>query len=677
MYFEREKTGKRGRHLRSVVLCVLAIAFTMVYVLRLGDLQILNYEIYSTKASASNSQKVKVKAARGEILDRYGRPIAINRDGYDIVLDKSYLPENNDINKTLITLVNLLTEYQLSWRDELPITTAKPYEFDIEEDSEFNESNVNFMRSKLKLNHYATAENCVDAMIEKYELEQYVNTDLFRTLLGIRYTMDAEDFSVSYPYTFAHDISENVRTKLKESSDSLKGVTISSVPVREYVDDTIAPHIIGTVGPIYAEDWEGFKAKGYSLDDTVGKSGVELAFEEYLKGADGYNRIVKNADGTVETIVETEAVPGNTVMLSLDLNLQKTAQSALKQVILDINKTQPSATAGAMAVVDIHTGDVLASATYPTYTMTEYEEDYESLIKDKRLPLFNRAFNGTYQPGSTFKPGVAATGLTLGKITKDETIYCSSIYNINGMSFRCMGYHGSETVVDALSHSCNVFFYELGNRIGISSLNSYCRKLGLGVKTGVEIGESAGVLSGPEYAQQINAPWYIGDTIQSSIGQLYNLFTPLQLATYTATIANGGTRYQTRLLNQVKSYDLTQTVKSSDPIVAAETELSKDALDTVKQGMLSAALDGTAASVFGKYTIEVGGKTGTAQNQGDDHGVFISFAPYDNPEIAVAIVVEHGLHGYVTAPAVKSIYDTYFFSKSEPETVANIGTLKQ
>ncbi|MEE1144094.1 MAG: penicillin-binding protein, partial [Acutalibacteraceae bacterium] len=214
MYFEREKTGKRGQHLRSVVLCVLAIAFTMVYVLRLGDLQILNYEIYSTKASASNSQKVKVKAARGEILDRYGRPIAINRDGYDIVLDKSYLPENNDINKTLITLVNLLTEYQLSWRDELPITTAKPYEFDIEEDSEFNESNVNSMRSKLKLNHYATAENCVDAMIEKYELEQYVNTDLFRTLLGIRYTMDAEDFSVSYPYTFAHDISENVRTKL-------------------------------------------------------------------------------------------------------------------------------------------------------------------------------------------------------------------------------------------------------------------------------------------------------------------------------------------------------------------------------------------------------------------------------------------------------------------------------
>lgn len=676
MYFEREKTGRRFKNTRSAALCILAVAFTAVYVFRLGDLQILNYDIYNVKASASNSQKVTVKAARGEILDRYGRPIAINRDGYNIVLDKSYLPENEDINTTLCTLVELLSSNGLEWRDELPMTNSAPYDFDISENSEFSETNVSSMRSKLGLNHYATAENCVDAMTEKYGLGKYENTQLFRTLLGIRYTMDYEDFSVSYPYTFAEDITENVRALLKESSDSLKGVTISPVPMREYVLDDLAPHLIGTVGPIYAEDWAELKEKGYALDDRVGKSGVELAFEEYLKGTDGVNRVVRNDDGTVSTIVEREAVPGNTVMLSIDIDLQRTAQSALAQVIGDISKTQPNANAGAMVVVNVHTGDVLASATYPTYTMKDYEEDYDRLLDNSLKPLFNRAFYGTYQPGSTFKPGVAAIGLTLGKVTKTESIFCSGVYTLSNMNFRCMGYHGSETAVDALSHSCNVYFYELGNRIGISSLNSYCRKLGFGVKTGVEIGEASGTLAGPDYAKAIGASWYVGDTVQAAIGQSYNLFTPLQLATYTATIANGGTRYKTRLLNRVKSYDLMTTVKGSEPEIAAQTGLDEDAVNTVKQGMLSAALDGTAASVFGNYRLEVGGKTGTAQNIGDDHGVFISFAPYDDPEIAVAIVVEHGLHGYSCAPAVKSIYDAYFFSQVQQDSVNQIGLLK-
>ena len=673
MYFEKEKAKKSIKHIRSVALCIIAVVFTAVYVLRLGDLQILNYEIYNTKATASNSQKVKVRAARGEILDRYGRPIAINRDGYDIVLDKSYLPENKDINTTIVTLLDLLKKNSTTWRDELPMTNSEPYEFDT---SKFTQTDVDSMISKLGLNHYATADNCLAEMIERYELEKYKGTNLFRTLLGIRYTMDHEDFSVSYPYTFSEDIPENIRSVLKESSDSLKGVTINVVPVREYVENEVAPHIIGTVGPIYAEDWEDYKAKGYALDARVGKSGVELAFEEYLKGTDGVNRIVKNDDGSIETIVEKEAIPGNTVMLSIDLDLQKTAQKGLQQVIMDINKTSPTANAGAIVAVNVHTGDILASATYPSYTMEEYEKDYDKLLDNSTKPLFNRAFDGTYQPGSTFKPAIGSIGLTLDKITKDETISCSGIYEYGGMKFGCMGVHGSETVVEALSVSCNSFFYELGNRLGITNMNTYCRRLGLGVKTGVEIGESSGVLSGPEYAAEINQPWYGGDTIQSAIGQLYNLFTPLQLATYTATIANGGTRYKTRLLNQVKSYDLSHTVKDSTPEVAAQTELSKDALDTVKRGMLSAALDGTAASVFGDYSIEVGGKTGTAQNLGDDHGVFISFAPYSDPEIAVAIVVEHGLHGYTCAPAVKAIYDSYFFSKVSTASVTQVDTLK-
>lgn len=673
MFFEKEKQKSGGKYTRSIVLCVLAAAFVFVYVLRLGGLQIIDYSYYHGQANLQSAQKVAIKAARGEILDRYGRPIAINRNGYNIVFEAAYLPSEK-LNDTILMLAELLQNNGDEWRDLLPMTQTAPYVFHDEDTAD--EDDVSRLKSELGLNHYATEQNCYDAMVERYDLQDYGETDR-RLLMGVRYTMDLEDYSVSYPFTFAEDISEKARSVIKESSASLPGITVENVPVREYAVEDIAPHLIGTVGPIYAEDWEELKEKGYSYNDRVGKSGVELAFEDYLRGTDGVKRVIQDADGnTVETVVEQEAIPGNTVMLSIDLNLQRVAQEALENVILDMRSKGTGATAGAVVAVNVRTGELLASATYPTYTIQQYNENYETLVQDSSLPLFNRAFNGTYQPGSTFKPGVAAIGLTTGKITPTESIYCSGIYQFSNIPFRCMGYHGSETVVDALMHSCNTFFYETGNRLGINTLNSYCRLLGFGVKTGVELPESEGILAGPDYAKSINATWYPGDTVQAAIGQSYNLFTPLQLATYTATIANGGTRYQTHLLHQVKSYDLTKTVQDQTATVAAETGLSTSALDIVKDGMLAAALDGTASSVFGNYRIDVGGKTGTAQNPGDDHGVFISFAPYENPEIAVAIVVEHGLHGYTTAPAVKALYDAYFFYENEAEPVESVGTLK-
>ena len=381
-------------------------------------------------------------------------------------------------------------------------------------------STMSRLKSELGLNHYATEQNCYDAMVERYDLQDYGETDR-RLLMGVRYTMDLEDYSVSYPFTFAEDISEKARSVIKESSASLPGITVENVPVREYAVEDIAPHLIGTVGPIYAEDWEELKEKGYSYNDRVGKSGVELAFEDYLRGTDGVKRVIQDADGnTVETVVEQEAIPGNTVMLSIDLNLQRVAQDALETVILDMRSKGTGATAGAVVAVNVRTGELLASATYPTYTIQQYNENYETLVQDSSLPLFNRAFNGTYQPGSTFKPGVAAIGLTTGKITPTESIYCSGIYQFSNIPFRCMGYHGSETVVDALMHSCNTFFYETGNRLGINTLNSYCRLLGFGVKTGVELPESEGILAGPDYAKSINATWYPGDTVQAAIGSI-------------------------------------------------------------------------------------------------------------------------------------------------------------
>ena len=661
MYFEKPKYKKESKYLRSTVSIVLVIAILLVYVIRLFGLQVVGYSYYHRKSNITSAQSVRIKAARGEILDRYGRPIAVNREGYDIVFDASYI-SMSQINKTIYSLVKLLQQNGDEWRDKLPISEKSPYKFTKSESSD----EVTALKNKLELNHYATAQNCVDTMLEKYGLLGY-GEKMQRTLMGIRYTMDAEDFSISYPFTFATDISEKTRSVILEQSASYAGVTIEESSVREYVADDIMAQIVGITGPIYAEDWDELKAKGYSYSDYVGKSGIEQAFEDQLRGIDGEKKVLTDSKGNAtEVVISKEPQAGNTVMLSIDLTIQRVAQKSLENLIHSLPNDKIYPTSGALVALDVNTGELLAAANYPTYTLNQYKNDYESLANDPSNPLFNRAFYGTYPPGSTFKPVVAATGITTGTIKPDDEIYCSQYYNYyRGMTFRCMHYHGGLDVVGALSKSCNYFFYDTGRQIGINTLNKYCMRAGLGVKTGVETGESEGVLAGPAYAKSINTVWNPGDTLQASIGQSYNLFTPLQLATYTATIANGGTRYASTLLHRVKSYDLSTTVLDKTATVAAKTGFTKTAIDTVKKGMLSAAFEGTASSVFGDYPIQVGGKTGTAQTIGDDNGVFISFAPYKDSEIAVAIVIEHGQYGYKAAPVVKDIFDAYFFSKNE------------
>lgn len=648
------------------MICVLAIILA-AFSGKLAELQIVNAEEYLAQADTSDHRTLTVTAARGEIIDRYGRPLVVNREGFNIVFDAAYI-KMSSINETIVMLTDLLTEREQAWTDKLPLKVTGPYDF-----SDDMDYSIGVMKSKLGLNDYATSQNCFDAMVSRYKLQGY-DSSVQRIIMGVRYSMEIGDFSISLPFVFAEDVDSKTVEIVEENSDMLPGVVIKAATFREYSDPEVAPHILGTTGLLTADEWNSVKDSGnYSMNDKIGKSGIELAAEKYLKGTDGKIAIVQSPDGEItSTKVVQQVVAGNTVQLTIDKNLQKVTQNALKDAIDKINeKSRLTSKNGdvpgaAVVVMEVETGEILASASYPNYSMDDYVNSYEKLSNDKNNPLFNRAFYGAYEPGSCFKPAVALIGLQTDTITPSTTITCNKVYRrFTDYQPSCLGRHGSITVSTAISKSCNCFFFELGYLLGIDTMNKYCRQLGLGVETGVEIGEATGILAGREYSEKMGRPWNPGDTIQAAIGQLDNNFTPLQLAQYTATLANGGTRYKAHLIKSVKSYSLDKTIKNDFTSVLNNTEIDKNAYDAVKEGMLRVTEEGTARATFANYPIKVAGKTGTAQSSsGVDNAVFIGFAPYDKPEIAISIVIEHGLHGSSIAPVAKSIFDAYFYNTS-------------
>ncbi len=641
---------------RIIALSLIIVAVIVAYSSRVFQLQITDRDFYLAQANGITHRTAVIKAPRGEILDTYGRPIAVNRDGYNITFNRAYIDMDN-INNTISVLTGYLKGKDIPWIDELPVKKGSVV-FDGED------SEIVTLKNKLGLNSYATAQNCFDSMIKRYELEG-VEASLQRTIMGVRYTMELKDFSVSLPYTFAEDVGDEVMTAIYETKSEFQGVEITTVPMREYMDGNIATHLIGTVGSIRAEEWESYKKKGYSYNDTVGISGIEYAYEDFLRGKDG--EITYKLDSTgniISSEVTKEAVAGNTLILSLDKTLQLVAQNSLEKLIKELNSKNSEITSGSVVVANVKTGNVLTAANYPSYTMKEYEKNYSKLVTDKNMPLLNRAFQGVYPPGSTFKPAVATIGLQLNKITAGETLYCSSVYRyFEDYQPVCMGYHKYVNLTGALSVSCNCYFYELGRRIGITDMNKYCLQYGLGSNTGIEIPESTGVLAGSDYSESIGSTWSPGMTLQAAIGQSDNMFTPLQLCMYTSTIANNGVRYKASLLKKVMNYSLTKTVYEYEPTILNKINFSKSVFSTVKEGMLSVTTEGTGSSIFDDYDIKVGGKSGTAENAGGDHSVFVAFAPFDSPEIAVSVVIEHGLKSYVSASLVKEIFDEYFLKQ--------------
>ncbi len=642
----------KKRQTTLTVLSILMAILLIIYTARVYSIQIINGDKYSSNKKGSSASRTAVlKAPRGEILDSYGRQIAANRDGYNIVFNKAYI--GDDINDIILSLSNLLTEKSVEYKDRLPLNTNLPYSF------KEGESTDKLIKT-LELADYATSDNCFTRLVERYELEKYKLQEQ-RIIMGVRYSMEIEDFSISYPYTFAEDIPTELMRKISESNFLLQGVSVEVVPFRYYPDTSLAVNLIGTVGPIYEEDWAGgenYKARGYAFDDKVGKSGIEYYAEKYLRGVDGEITYYLDEEGNiVDKEITKKAVAGKTVMLTLDAKMQRTVQDALATTVKDLQSQGGTARAGAAVVIDINSGGIITSANYPTYDTATMSENYDALLADPSNPLTDRAFQGVYPIGSTIKPIVAAAALENSHLSHGEVIFCKQTYDyFEDYTPQCMHFHGNMNLTTALSRSCNYFFFDLGRRVGALTLTDYYKQFGLGVKTGVEVNDSAGILVEP------TSNGFGGDTLQIAIGQM-NAFTPLQLANYVATFANGGTHYKATLIDKIVSYDMKQTFDDCKPTVLNTVKLKENTIASIKTGMLSVTVDGTGQAALGDYPIKIGGKTGTAQVNGKaDHSTYIVFAPYDNPEIAISVVLEHGASSFGAGSLVRQILDSYFFS---------------
>lgn len=672
--------GKKTANVRLITIIAVTAVLFSVLAIRFAQFQILETDAIAAQAKQSEEKTISVEAARGEITDRYGRVIAGNSMSYSVIIRRGSFPSGSDGEKrieVILRMCNLLAANNEPLALSLPLNTDS-------ENPQFlpdRDGDVAKLKTLLKKQPYATAQNCFDTLVERYDLTGLSAADA-RRVMGVRYEMEIGGFSSYRQITIAKNITMATITAIKEQNELLPGVYIAAVPERTYYMPDVAAHIVGYTGPIYAEEYAELKTQGYALDDIVGKGGVEKMMECFLRGTDG-TTVTHSDDPETAVTRAKDPIPGATVVLTIDGNLQKTAQESLEETIKKIaEKGQyagnqgADADAGAAVVIEIATGEVLAAANYPTYSLEDLLNDYNAVLNAENQPLFNRAFQGTYPPGSAYKPLVALAALQSGTVTPSTRVTCTHKYTYyDDYQPKCLGTHGSISLEHALAVSCNFYFFEVGRQTTIQVIENYAKSFGLGEKTGVGLPEASGIAAGVTYRSSIGQKWVPGDTLQAAIGQGDNLYTPLQLANYIATICTGGVRYQPRIVKQVVSKDGAETLVADEPEIAATVELDPKNIEAVMKGMLSVTLDGTGAGVFRNYPIKVGGKTGSAEiASGSPNAVFVAFAPYDDPQIAVAIVIEHGWHGGDAANVAKAIFDAYFFPDGI-KAAANVGQL--
>ena len=664
---------------RVIALLAFFGAFLLLFAAVLYDAQILHGGENRAKSISSNAASETVTASRGIITDRNGKVLVSNRLAYTLVFDRSGFDDDAALNAAILRLVQLCEETGTGWNDTLPIGRVGNF---LRYSNARSETFDKFIE-KNDLTSGASGRQLLSELRELYHVDESLSEREARLIVGVRYELHSRD-----SYTFAEDVSTEVLSLITDGR--YEGVTIRTASARVY-NTALAAHILGTIGPIWQEEWSsnedtgyvGYADKGYSMNDLVGKDGVEKAFESYLRGTDGRRLITTDETGKITGELYTrEPQPGGTVALTLDIDLQADVEAALAETISGMIDKDSNERGGAAAVVSVGTGEVLALASYPTYDLSTFNEDYDELVNDQRLPMFNRATQGIYAPGSTFKMVTAVAALESGIITPSSIIQDRGIYTYyKDPQPMCWIYsqtgstHGRINVSQAITDSCNYFFYEVGRLTGIRTLDSYASQFGLGQSTGIEIGDSSGVLASPEWAESHDQEWTDGQTITAAIGQSYNLFTPLQLANYVATLVGGGDHYQAHLLKNVKAYDNSRLLYMYDDKPMNTIEMSDSTLSAVTRGMHELTVSGSVAYAFENCVVSAGAKTGSAQVGTDiANGVFVAYAPYENPEIAVAIVIEKGGSGAALANTAVEIINSWF-SRAQDGTAIGENTL--
>ena len=667
---------------RMILLIAAACAVMGLFVLRLIFLQLVNGDDFKAQATNTTDYNFTVTAARGDIVDSSGRRIATSTTSYNVVLNK-LLMGDRDLDTMLQQIVELLRENSESWNDTLLIgqpDAAGHYEFTDDDTSTSDQKQLADMKDTLGLQQYATADDVMEMLVEKNNLQGF-SLEWQRVLAGIHYEMDRQAFSNVNNFVMAENVSAATVATIKEHSLQLPGVEIVETSARSYEQSDIIPAVLGRVGKITAEKWKvtdsdgnvtyPLRDKGYNMNDILGISGLESAYEDELRGKDGVETITRNSDGViVDTQLTTVPEPGHTVQLTIDSNFQRAVDKALAENIDMINRVYNTgdmkAAAAAAVVIDVKDGGVLAASNYPSFDQNLYATNYSEYSSDPSLPLFNRALQGLYTPGSTFKPAVAVAALDSGLINQYSTVYCNGVYNyFKDYHPRCTrhGHSGNIDVVTAIKWSCNIFFYDVGRRLTSDVYDAYAYKLGLGQRTGVEVGEAVGRLttkSDSNYTASLD--------VQAAIGQGNTVVSPIQLATYAATLANNGTRYRTHFVKAILDTNTGEVLSETKPEVMDVIEGTGNTFELVRQGMKQ--VPSTISGKISSYPIAIACKTGTPQRSetyapGKHYlnAMMVAYLPADDPQIAIGISIEYGGYGARTGDLVVDIANAYFAMK--------------
>ena len=667
------------KNVRYNILYILVYIVGIILIFQLFNLQIVHGEEYLQRANSRLTRETKIRAARGNILDCNGNVLAGNEIKYSLKIYKSKIDEQN-LNTTILNAIFVLEKNGDKYNDDFPIN-INPVSFKYE-----NQERINKWLEENDLADGTTAEQALEYFIDEYSLKQY-SLEEARKIIAVRYGIDVNGYSSMRGYEISPEVCEKSVAQIEEMNHSFPGINIEYRPIRKYYYSSLASHVLGYVGKIGNEEYT--QNEGYELDDYIGKTGIEYVCEKFLKGKDVLKQTDMSIDGTTtgEYITE-EAISGSNVMLTIDAKVQQVAERALKENIEKINNgdygEKREVYAGSVVVLNVKTGEVISMVSYPDFEPQLFvdgisTEKWNEYTVKGRSALINRTMQSAYAPGSIFKMVPAIAGLETGKITKDEQIECAGIYP-GGYKPKCWYYttygrgHGYLTVSQAIQKSCNCYFYEVGTRIGIDNIEKYATYFGLGQKTNIELpGEISGTLAGKKLYEKLDEAWYYGNTLSAVIGQAENNFTPIQMARYIAMLTNGGKKLDLTIIKDIinnqgesiKTEEVKDYINKRLGIEKTSEEnlnIQKENLKTVLEGMQSVTEEGgTAYSVFKDFPIQVGGKTGSAEAGNDKTNAwFVGFAPYENPEIAVVVLVENGAHGYYSAEVTKEIMEAYF-----------------